>query len=87
MNSNIIITEQVNIIGEGEYNLNALKEIKVTDSFIRLNQDVRNCQFEEPFYNCTTRKHIETMKNKCGCLPFSSRLDNKVLLTNIALIL
>ena len=34
------------LIGEGEYNLNALKQIKVTDDFLGMDQDVRQCQNE-----------------------------------------
>ena len=65
--------------GEGEYNLNALKEIEVTDSFLGLDQDVRECQNEEPFYNCTTRHYIDSLLRDCGCLPFNLRLSEKVL--------
>ena len=36
-----IIVEAVKLIGEGEYNLNALKEIKVTESYLGLDQDVK----------------------------------------------
>ena len=57
------------LIGEGEYNLNALKEIKVTDSYLELDQGTRECQMEEPFYNCTTRHLVETIFKECGCLP------------------
>ena len=64
--------------GEGEYNLNALTEIEVTDSYLGLDQDLRKCQNEEPFYNCTTRKHMVTIMEECGCLPIHMKLSNKV---------
>ena len=63
------VSEQVELIGEGEYNLNALTEIEVTDSYLGLEQDLRKCQNEEPFYNCTTRKYMDTILEECGCLP------------------
>ena len=66
------------LIGEGEYNLNALKEIRVTDSYLGLDQDVRICQDEEPRINCTTRKYLDTLLGKCGCLPITVRLFHKV---------
>ena len=75
-----IIAEPVQLIGEGEYNLNALKEISVTDSYLGLDQDIRGCQNEEPFYNCTTRHYTKTLRDQCGCLPFSIRLTEKVIL-------
>ena len=48
------VAEAVKLIGEGEYNLNALKEIRVTDSYLGLDQDDTQCQDKEPFDNCTT---------------------------------
>ena len=33
--------------GEGEYNLNVLKEIQVTDSYLELDQNTRGCQNKE----------------------------------------
>ena len=64
--------------GTGEYNLNNIKEIEVTSSYLGLDQDVRSCQNEEPFYNCTTRHYLDELLNKCGCLPFNIRLMEKV---------
>jgi len=63
--------------------LNAIKEIKVTDSYLRLDKDVRGCQYNEPLFNCTTRKNVETVQNACGCLPFNINLSNKVNLIKI----
>ena len=54
------------IFGEGEYNLNSLNEVKVTDSFLGLDLKTRKCQNKEPFENCTTRQYSEIFK-KCGC--------------------
>ena len=36
-----IILEQVVLVGEGEYNLNALKVIEVTDSYHGLDQSIK----------------------------------------------
>ena len=74
----IIIVEAVNLIGEGEYNLNVLKEIRVTESFLGLDQDVRQCQHKEPLNNCTTRQYLDTFLGECGCLPLNIRLFHKV---------
>ena len=71
-------TEPTKMTGEGEYNLNVLKEIKVTDSYLGLDQDRRECQNKEPFYNCTTRLFIDSLLRQCGCLPLNLRLSNKV---------
>ena len=65
-------------MGEGEYNQDALKEIIVTDSYLGLDQDIRGCQNDEPFDNCTTRQYINKIQEECGCLPFNIRLSSKV---------
>ena len=60
--------------GEGEYNLNILKEIEVTDSFYELNDKVRKCQIykgNDTYDTCTSRYFMEQMMLKCGCLPFA----------------
>ena len=54
--------------------MNILKEIKVTDSFYELDNEVRKCQSykgEDTYDNCTTRHFLEQMRIKCGCLPDS----------------
>ena len=65
------------LYGEGEYNLNDLKEIIVTDYFLGLNEDTRECQNEEPLLNCTTRHYMEYISKECGCMPISMILTNK----------
>ena len=61
-------SEPAILIGDGEYNINNIKKIQVTDDYLGLDQDVRKCQNEEPFYNCTTRLYLDTVLGRCGCL-------------------
>ena len=68
--------EPVKFIGEGEYNLNVLKEIEVTDSYLGLEQEVRGCQNKESLHDCTTKHYIDDLKKHCGCIPFSIRMPN-----------
>ena len=74
------IIEPVLLVGEGEYNLNALTEIKATDSYVGLGQAVTNCQTADPLHICTTKKYIENTLAKCGCLPLtvSNKNERKV---------
>ena len=58
-------------MGEGEYNLNDLKEIMVTESYLGLDQEERGCQNEETLDNCTSRQYYDTILEKCGCLPLN----------------
>ena len=74
----ICILEPVKLVGEGEYNLDVLKEVKVTDSYLGLDQDIRDCQNEEPYHNCTTRLYMNSILKKCRCLPLHLNLLNEV---------
>ena len=66
------------LIGEGEYNINVLTQIEVTESFLGLDEESRKCQNEEDYSNCTTRKYHDKVLSECGCLPFNIRPSNKV---------
>ena len=68
----------VELSGEGKYNLNAIKEIKVTDSFLGLDMEDKGCQNEEPIEECTTRQYIDTVLHQCGCLPLKLTVTQKV---------
>ena len=69
-------SEPVVLVGEGEYNLNVLTDIKVTESYLGLDQNIRNCQNEEPLDTCTTKRYLDTVQEQCGCLPIG--LSNNV---------
>ena len=71
--------EPIKLIGSGEYNLNVLKEIKVTESFFALDQEERQCQNKYSVHDCTTDHHFHTILNKCGCLPLKMGVWNKVV--------
>ena len=68
---------------EGVYNLNNLKEISVTDSFMGLDIEKRNCQSIEKYDECKTLLHLENLRHKCGCLPLSLRLSEEVKIKRI----
>ena len=75
-----ILIEPLKLIGEGEYNINALKEIATTTSYLGLDKDIKKCQSIESFDSCTTRHYINSLLKQCGCLPLNLRLSDKVLL-------
>ena len=55
-----------------EYNLNAVKDIKGTKDFLAMDDDRKGCQIE-PNENCTTRRYVDRIIGKCGCLPISMK--------------
>ena len=65
------IIEPVELQGEGRYNLNDMKEIIVTDSYLELDQTVRACQNKESLHSCSTRLHTAAFLAQCGCVPFN----------------
>ena len=73
-----IFSETVQLVGEGEYNLDSLKKIDVTDHYLGLDENVKMCQHNEALHNCTTRKYTESLQRQCGCLPFNIRLSDNV---------
>ena len=66
------------LIGAGEYNLNDLKHIVTTESYLGLSHDVKDCQNEEDVYNCTSRQYLEKILSLCGCLPLNLKRYDKV---------
>ena len=66
------------LYGEGQYNLHSIDEISVSDSFLGLDENIRNCQNVDTYDDCNTRVHLESLRQECGCLPLSLRLSEKV---------
>ena len=75
--------DSVTLSGTGQFNLNILKEISVTDSYLGLDLNVRGCQNDEPYDNCTTRHNIKAMRDKCGCLPFSVTIPGNEVIVGL----
>ena len=67
------------LTGEGEFNLNVLKEIQVTNYFLNnIEEEVRKCQNGDTITNCETDYYKNTLLEKCGCIPFRISLSDKV---------
>ena len=70
--------DAVEIFEEGQYNLNNLKEITVTDSFIGLDREIKHCQDVVAYDECKAKSYVEILRQECGCLPLALRLSEKV---------
>ena len=53
-----------------EYNLNNLKEVKVTDEFLTLDRATIGCQNTKSIQDCKTKEYIDSLINQCECLPY-----------------
>ena len=71
-------SEPLMIYGEGEYNMNEVKEIEVTDAYLGLKQDLIRCQNDVTLTECATNNYIEILLRNCKCLPFNINIMNKV---------
>ena len=74
-----LLLEPLVIHGEGEYNLNIVKEEKGTDSFLAMSSDVTNCQEIIEYQDCTTKVYDDALKKNCQCLPFHLRMTETVI--------
>ena len=43
-----------------------------------LDKATRNCQEPETYDDCKTWLHVDNLRKKCGCLPLTLRLSEKV---------
>ena len=77
INHQLLIAESLELPLDMEYNLNVVEEITTTDSFLSLDESIRQCQ-EESYDECTTRKYMNTLIRNCQCLPFKLRLTDEV---------
>ena len=68
------------LVGEGEYNINNIKELKVTESFLGLDEEDRKCQNEDTLQDCTTKLYLDTIMGECGCVPLNIKLSHQVQL-------
>ena len=66
-----VMKESVNINFTNPFHTSFLQEIKVTESFLGLKEEVRGCQNLETFEDCTTRNFLESLRKKCDCIPFA----------------
>ena len=71
------MAEPLKLQGEGEYNLDVVKEVKVTDSFLGMDEEERGCQNKEDYQSCTTRHYIDQVKKTCKCLPLYLKINDK----------
>ena len=70
------------VVGK-QYNLNNVKEIKVTEEFISLKKDATKCQNKESFDDCTSRLYMEALMTQCKCRPFAIRQKGNVKFSNL----
>ena len=72
---NYVFSDSLQLKPGFNYNLNVVKEFVVTNDFLNLPQDVRECS-EEPEKVCESKKLISKLTRKCECLPLGLKTSN-----------
>ena len=66
------------MFGGGEYNI-VLEKVSVTESYLGLKEEARNCrESEEDYQQCVSQNYVQSVTEKCQCLPLSMSLNKKV---------
>ena len=60
------------------FEIRMFKEIQVTESFLGINEVVRDCQPRETYDDCIQHSHVDRIRNSCGCLPLFLKLNKNV---------
>ena len=66
--------------------MSAVKEIRVTEDYLGLEEETRKCQNQESFEDCTTREYLQTVEKHCHCVPYGLNMffaENKANLSVI----
>ena len=75
------ISEPVVLRGAGKYDLNVLKGIKVTESYLGLPEKATGCQNTQKLQDCERKQYFDALHNECGCLPLSLRIKANEVVT------
>ena len=63
--------DPVELIGEGNYEVEEVKEVAITDDFVTLDEDSRKCQIVSTFEDCVTQYFLKALIDNCHCLPYN----------------
>ena len=74
--------EPIELEGEGHYALEDIKDIRVTEEFLGLGQEITRCQTREFRADCVSRRYQEQVLASCHCAPLyiRSQFSHQVLL-------
>ena len=58
--------------------MTAVKDIKVTEDFNGLGDNVTKCQSEEIFKECSTSQYLHAVESQCNCIPYALKYFSSV---------
>ena len=83
INNKEFFEEPLKLYGEGNYALTSVKEVVVTDSFLSMKAETRNCQVDELYEDCETEEFLKKTRKFCSCIPANliDETNKEVMLT------
>ena len=60
------------------YNLNSITKVTVTDHFLSLDKNVRQCLEKEGYGDCLTANYMKKLKDTCNCIPLKLGIKEEV---------
>ena len=58
------------MFGRGDYKMVAVKQIKISQKFRGISEEIKKCQTRETLEDCLTKQLIELIQKNCGCFPY-----------------
>ena len=59
------------LTGEGNYEMEEVKQVAITDDFADLDENSRKCQTISRFEDCVTQYFLKALEENCYCLPYN----------------
>ena len=57
--------------GGGNIRIKGVKQVQVTNDYLRLDMKTRGCQNDNTYEVCVTDLYLDSLREKCNCLPFN----------------
>ena len=62
-----------------------VKEFKVTEDFLGLDEEKKGCQNQKTVDDCRTKSYFAAITSKCECVPFNLRNYSSPINMNVGL--
>ena len=63
--------------GSGNIRIKGVKQVQVTNDYLRLDMQTRGCQIESTYEDCVTDLYLDMLNEECNCLPFNLKNFSK----------
>ena len=70
-NTFVCLPAPLKLYGEGAYAISDVKEVRATKAFLGLNDQTKRCQTKESIEDCSSRLHLNMIRDQCHCVPFN----------------